>query len=550
MLEFLFKKENGKYYWSFLFGSLSSLSFAPVFLFPVLWVCLPYLLLSIQNNNKALNTKSSFFFGWWFGFGHFIIGTYWICSSLLVEPEKFAWLLPFAITIIPGFLALFIVITFCGTFYLTQKLNLRKIEIIILFAVLWSFSEILRTFIFTGFPWNLIGYVWGFSDKMIQVSSIFGTYILGFLTIIIFSSPFLLIDYQKNIKKRDKYAKKHKTIKEDFNFLLKCYKINVSRNKLISFFICFSLLPSIYFYGLNRLNFGKYLSDTEKIARIIQPNIPQSEKWNPNTQILSLRKQLEMASYNSKNLNYVILPEAAIPYILNKNVRLLNFIKDSFPDNIILITGGLRAEYKENSNEINKLWNSVFIIRNGKIVNYYDKIHLVPFGEYIPFRYLFGSFIKKITYGGMDFSRGKDKKIISLNNNLNVRFLVCYEVIFPNEILDHKNNTLNLIINLTNDAWFGTTSGPYQHLISAKYRAVEYGVPIIRAANTGISAYINPYGKIIDKIGLNVENYLDIKISENLNRTVYSKYKKYSILFFFYFLGLIIFYNKEGRSRR
>jgi apolipoprotein N-acyltransferase len=391
-----------------------------------------------------------------------------------------------------------------------------------------------------------MAYIWGFSDIMTQSVSVYGSYILGFITIVIFSSPFIIVNLEvtKNSYKKKKHKQKYYNVGRITNIIC----IDITKNKLISFGTCLLLLPTLYFFGLDRIKYEKFNFYTGKIARIVQPNIKQDEKWDTESRISIIKKQLKMSSYNSNDIDLVIWPEVAIPYILDTDTKIINFINDSFPKNITLVTGGLRAEYENGApgeiSRINKLWNSAFVLRDGKIINYYDKIHLVPFGEYAPLR-RFLPFINKITYGSIDFSRGKERKIINVDEVFNVRFLVCYEAIFSNEILGYQKEYPNLIINLTNDAWFGTTSGPHQHLISVKFRAVEYGVPIIRAANTGISAFIDSFGKVVDKLDLNVENHLDVEISGNLNKTLYSRYKNFVPLFFLYFLGLIIIRRTE-----
>ena len=205
------------------------------------------------------------------------------------------------------------------------------------------------------------------------------------------------------------------------------------------------------------------------------------------------------------NIDIIIWAESSIPYLmtqyskLNQNFEQLN--------EKILITGAIRASIKNR--EIEELWNSIFIFKNGNILDYYDKNILVPFGEYIPFsKYL--PFIKKLTNGNIEFSKGNGNKTININN-IKISPIICYEIVFPQNVIDKKNPP-DLIVNLTNDGWFGNSSGPYQHLNIAKFRAVENKIPIIRVSNSGISAYIDEYGRIQQKIPLDISKTLDISI--------------------------------------
>jgi len=504
-----------KYAYIFLLGAISSLAFAPVFFFPILWISFSLLLLFIT---KSTNKKDAFFIGWFFGLGHFITGLYWICASMLVEPLKFAWLIPFTITGVPAMEALPIgVASFC-TYAFIKKPKFGKIQTLLSFAGFWTLFEISRAYILSGFPWNLTGYIWGFSDRMIQIGSVIGTYGLTFLTIIIFSSPFLILDVKK----------------ESFSI-----KIIKSKKQIKQVLFLLTLIPIIFLFGNERLKNEKNLIDTGKKARIIQPNINQKLKWETSYRKSSIYKQIEMSLMGDiSNIDYIVWPEASIPYVLNLNPNLEKIITEHLPQKTKIIAGSLRATYDKKNKEINKIWNTVYILQNQKIINFYDKQHLVPFGEYIPFR-KFIPFINKITYGGNDFSIGEGEGTIELDDDFYARFVICYEIIFPDEIITSSRRP-DLIINLTNDAWFGNTSGPYQHMVTSKMRSVEYGIPLIRTANTGISGFINSYGKVVDKINLNIDNYIDVNISGTIRETFYYKYKVYLLLLLCYFLGLSI----------
>ena len=260
-----------------------------------------------------------------------------------------------------------------------------------------------------------------------------------------------------------------------------------------------------YLYSFIPLNFLTLKSLNAKIKtfniniQLVQANIKQDLKWDKNEKVNNLKKHINMS--NSKNADIIIWSESSIPYIIDKNAY-IDFLTDK-----ILIAGALRADIKNN--QINELWNSIFVFKNGKITDYYDKQVLVPFGEYIPFsKYL--PFVKKITNGAIDFSSGNSNKNIIINN---IKFnpIICYEIVFPNYV-KKKNKDAYIILNLTNDGWFGISSGPYQHFVATRFRAVENKTPVIRVSNSGITAYIDEYGRVVEKLDLDIEGEIELKI--------------------------------------
>jgi len=466
----------------FIAGALSALAFAPLYLFPLLFLSFFYLLISIEE--KKLSKKQTFLKGWFFGFGHFVIGLYWICGSLLIEPLKYAWLVPFALILIPGAAAVYIGLVTLSLNTIKEKFKIKdKFYIVLIFAIIWVIFEFLRTKLVSGFPWNLIGYVWCFSDIMIQTAFIFKIYGLSFLAIFIFSAFYV---FTKKEKKNFKFIKLDKTYKS-----------------YLAIYILVFL--GVIFYGYFQLSNKKEVK-LNSTFRLVQPSIEQKFKLNSGEKVNIILKHLELSKINNDKVDYIIWPESAIPFILQENSTLVVELSKSL-QNKILITGGLRGQIKNN--QIQKIWNSLFAIQNSTITDFYDKHHLVPFGEYIPFSQFLPSFIKNMTYGNLDFSRGQKDTIISVNN-LKIKPLICYEIIFP--ALAKSKQDYDLIVNITNDAWFGNTSGPYQHLDAAKLRAVENRKPVLRVANSGITVVINPHGQIIDKIKLNKKGYLDIEL--------------------------------------
>jgi apolipoprotein N-acyltransferase len=494
-----------KYILLFFSGLISSLAFAPFYLFFILFFSFYFLL---KNIEKANNKKESFIIGWWFGIGYFIGGTYWMCISLLVDPLRFAWLIPFALTLIPAFLALYIGLTTLFTNILNARAKIKnKFIIITIFASFWILFEYLRAILFSGFPWNLIANVWCFSDIMIQIISLIGIYGFGFITIIFFSFFYLISEKILKKKRVLKYSALH---------------------------ICIFL--TIFLFGFFRLKNAqlKFISNSK--IRIAQPSIKQDLKWDKAKLQENIWEQILLStSEGFDKIDYIIWSESAIPkVIMNKN-PFLQELNDALK-NKPLITGGLRAEFNKYG-KIHKIYNTIFILKNGQVLDFYDKTHLVPFGEYIPFRRLF-PFVSKITEGDLDFSEGIGIRTLKLNKFISFSPLICYEIIFSEKSIDYKYKP-DFILNLTNDAWFGNSVGPYQHFDNARLRAVETGISVVRVANNGISGVIDGYGRVYKKLELNEKNFLDSLIPEKINIILNKKNK---IILYILLLYVVVFY--------
>lgn len=457
-----------KYLNVFIFGLLSGLAFPPLYLIIFLPISFYYLLEKINNSSSY---KNAFLNGLIFGFGYFLLQFYWICFSMMVDLKSFFWLIPITISMVPLICSLFISCSTLLLYYFIKKFNIKnKIIITLIFSILFIFFEYLRSFIF---PWNLFAYIVGFSNTLMQLVSILNIYIYGIILIFLLSFSYVFFNYQNK--------------KITFNKEYKKYII-----------LYLAILFFIITFGIFRLNNAQVKKFNIGI-KLVQANIKQNLKWDKNEKVNNLRKHINMS--NSKDANIIIWSESSIPYILNKD-SYIDFLTDK-----ILVTGAIRAEIKDK--KINKLWNSIFVFNNGKVSDYYDKQVLVPFGEYIPFsKYL--PFIKKITNGAIDFSSGNSNKNIVINN---IKFnpIICYEIVFPNYV-KNKNKNADIILNLTNDGWFGISSGPYQHFVATQFRAVENKTPVIRVSNSGITAYIDEYGRVVKKLDLDTEGEIELKI--------------------------------------
>ena len=466
-------------------GMVSGLVFAPVFfvlgLFGIAIIC------------HYIQTSSSFrescFLGFIFGFGHFLTSIYWISIGVSIYIDEFWWVIPFALFGLPIILACFIS-SACSISWLFRNNSYYQL----IFCINWVFFEWLRSWIFTGLPWNLLGYALSFSEILIQPASIMGILGLSFIVVYISSSFYHYFTRQYNELK-------------------------------ISLFTSTLIIFTIVIYGALRLQNNPTNFSNIRV-RLVQPSIQQIAKWDIEEFWNNLNLHIELSS-SAGNPDLIIWSESAMVASYKHPIiraKLLDMLRET---GSILITGGITDNNKKGDDM--RLYTTLYAIdRGGDILFEYHKSHLVPFGEYIPFKSILP--LKKITHGFLDYTEG-DGKLVQLDKfNLSIKALICYESIFSAEALV-SNKKSNIIINVTNDAWYGKSSGPYQHLHIARMRSIENGIPMIRVANNGITAIIDPIGRIIKKLDLNTIDYIDENIPNKLGfETIYSQFGSISIL--------------------
>lgn len=504
---------------AFVLGLASALAFAPVHAIPVLVVSftgLLWLIPSVSSDTQAGAGKrdwlSVFLVGWWFGLGHFIAGLYWISLSFLVDANAFAWMIPFALGGITGVLAIYSGLAVLLT-YLTTR---RTIARVFIFAVYWAGFEWTRGWAFTGFPWNLAGTVWTPVDSVLQSASVIGVHGLGLLTILMMTLPAILAD--KKIS---------------------------SRSRLAGVGAGLVLFAVLWGAGTMRLINAQSGSVDGVRLRLVQPNIAQKDKWVQTLRARHFQTLLRLSRQPAIGAvpTHIIWPETATPLFLSSDPRALSAVASVVPRGGALITGAPRAT--RDGTLLTGLWNSVHVINDeGQILSTYDKSHLVPFGEYVPFRQFLG--FAKVTAGRTDFSAGTGPNQLSIPGMPDARPLVCYEAIFPglsasaSHTIEHGSGPRKrsgLLLNLTNDAWFGVSSGPFQHLASTRLRAVEQGLPLVRVANTGVTALTDAYGRLRVVSRLNQEMVLDVDLPQALTtQTFYSRFGDWIALI----LGLLV----------
>ena len=452
----------------------------------------------LTTSNTSL--KKTFISGWFLGFGWFSFGLYWIGSAFMVADTYHKVLMPVAIIILPSILAVFWGFA-CVLSKLISKKNHSSIFLTIIFLSLFEF---LRAKLFTGFPWLMPSITLSTNDFLIQIFSFIGSFAANLFVLSLSVLPFIFICYSRN-----KY------------FIFS------------SLFIPIVILLAFSFIRFYNKNIQKI---DNQLITLVQPNIEQKDKWIPESRNANLRKLIQLSLQNEtdfKDIDRIIIwPETSFEGSIPNEMNFLSNISKEILTNpkAILVIGLLRIE-------TNKLFNSlVFLNSKGNIINQYDKIHLVPFGEYIPFRDNLSTIANFLS--AKDFSKGEIKPNFKLKGFGEIVTLICYEILFTNEVVTRLTENTNLLINITNDAWFGKTVGPYQHLALAKIKAVELGIPLARVANTGISTFISPYGKEITRIPLYESGVKTVSLVAPLENTIYRKYGE--IIFFVSILSLLI----------
>ncbi len=443
---------------------------------------------------RASGAKAAFAVGWCFGLGYFALGLYWVSFALLTEPEKFGWMIPFAVLGLGGGLAIFPALATCLFRLAIGRVGFSPAGRVVLFATLWVGFEWVRSWIFTGFPWNLIGTAWTFSDAMIQSAAAVGVYGLSLLTIGVAAMPAVLVAEDVGAK---------------------------SWRPVVG---AFALLAAVWVGGAIRLQ-GAAEADVEGVRlRLVQPNIAQTTKWKQELRFQHVLKQLAMSarppSDGTPPPTHIVWAETAVPFYLSTEPRLLAMLGAVTPPGGAMVVGAPRAT-PTNAPEF-QVWNSVHtVLPGGRIGATYDKFHLVPFGEYVPFKRWLD--FAKITHGRSDFSSGPGIRTISVPGAPAVSPLVCYEAIFPGHVVDPTNRP-GWMLNVTNDAWFGRSAGPYQHFAATRLRAVEEGLPLVRVANTGISAIVDGYGRVRARLGLGQEGVIDGPLPAALAPTLFARW--------------------------
>lgn len=468
-----------------ILGVMATGALAPFFMTILLIPAFTLLFIFIDNSKSAF---SGFVAGWLFGFSFFLSGTYWIANSLLIDSARFAWMIPFATLGLSGILAIYYgVVGACGHL-IFRRFNMASVTSrIILFSALCSLAELMRSYLFTGFPWNAIGYSLSAGELLMQPASLVGIHGLNLLTVLFAVLPAIWL-----------------------------YRVQY-RLRVLS--VAALILGAMA--GWSVMHLSETMPSERTInVRMVQGNIAKQRQDKAyQKQVVATYKNLTNQP-SAAPLDLIIWPETSFPHMLHESSEwresLVAFAKPQTP----LLAGILRSEGYHDKSKF-KVFNSLASVGSDGTIESYDKHHLVPFGEYVPFRSILP--IQKIIPGKFDFSRGVMGQTLATSTGLTVAPLICYEAIFSRYAFFEKRP--DLLVSVTNDGWFGQSSGPYQHLHMARMRAVEQGLPMIRAANSGVSAVFDAKGRMLGSIALNQRAIADVSLSlGTIDSTLYSRY--------------------------
>lgn len=449
-------------------GLLIATGQAPLFLWPLAGLGL---ILASWLFLRAPTPRAAAWIGWATGLGMFLAALSWLIHPFLVEPTRHAWMIPFALPLMAGGLALF----WAFAFFLAKIRNSGALSL----AALWGLAELARGTLFTGFPWAMPGYIW-IDQPLSHVAAFIGPYGLTALTFVLAA----LIAHSFTVRRWPAAA------------------------------LAFALFAGLSVLGNSRAQMP--LPQDQSVAiRVVQPNAPQRLKWDPDHVTRFYERALELSDAEGAAL--VIWPETALSVPL--------YAADPYLYDIATRTAPARAVVGLNRVNGTRGYNSaVFLDAHGVPEQIYDKHHLVPFGEYIPLPGLlevigFRAFTAKEGYG---YSAGPGPRVIDTGVAGRVLPLICYEAIFPRDL--RASERPDWLLQMTNDAWFGTHAGPQQSLVQSRFRAIETGLPMVRAANTGISGVIDPHGKMRAAIALGTSGALTAPLPGALPAPPYARF--------------------------
>ena len=508
---------------AFLAGAASALALPPTDIWPIPFITFPVLVWLVDGAaaGRLGGVLAAATAGWWFGFGYFLAGLYWVGHAFLVDAKTFGWLLPFAVIALPAGMALYTALGLA----LARLIWPRGTARVLALAIGLTLAEWLRGHLFSGFPWNAYGYALVSPLWLAQGAALIGIWGLTFLAVAIYASPAVLADDRKETR---------------WPWLAPALSVAV--------------IAGLAIYGAIRL----YRTPTEFVdgvrLRIMQPNLQQDEKFNYAQKQQVMSRYLALSDRASgpqstgvRDVTHLIWPESAFPFFLTREADALAQIAALLPEGTVLITGGVRPPETKPGEAVVRAYNSVYTIdHDGSIVSVYDKVHLVPFGEYLPFQGLLERLglmqLTKVRGGFISGDRRRNQPVPGAPSFLP---LVCYEIIFPGGavprsdragwLYDHFGRYVDWpfvagsgerpgwLLNLTNDGWFGASAGPHQHFQQARVRAIEEGLPLVRAANTGISAVVDPLGRVIASLPLGTEGVLDARLPQPFPPTTYAR---------------------------
>jgi len=510
----LFKKNFLDSAYIVFLGAISSYSLPPYNYFIINFITFSLFFIFIFNKKeKIANNKSFFKYGWYFGFGYFLFSLYWVVISLTFD-QNFKFLIPVAIILLPSFLAIFYgLMTYLFSIFYSKNI----VSSFFIFSILFGTIEFIRGSILTGFPWNLIAFSFSDSIYFIQILSIIGTYSFNLICISLFTVPAVFI---------------LRTSRKEFTVCFFFILVSVS-------FLIFGNIKSNNFNSLKSIK-------NSYIIKAISPNINLDRFYSKQDELKIINELIELSDPQKKTPTIFLWPEGIIPdsYVSDMGIYKKLF-SNNFGDNDIIIMGLNSIERKGDKN---LFFNSIAVFNNElDLLKKYNKVNLVPFGEFIPFESILSLLnFKTITNDYQSFSSGSMRMPLDIKNSkidLSLLPLICYEIIYSGKL--SKDTNFDYIINISEDGWFGNSIGPKQHFSHSIFRSIETGKYLIRSANNGISAVINPMGIIEQKVKFGSKGYVDLSESKLVKSTLFMHYgNKAFLMLILIYIFLIFSFNR------
>jgi apolipoprotein N-acyltransferase len=451
-----------------------------------LWSALAGLvgLVFLSRDFVALKRRTQFMRGLGFGIGYFTFALHWIGYAFLVDADAYLWMMPFAV----GGLSLFMASYWAVAFVVAGQLARWGYSVWLTVPLCVGVVEWLRGYLFTGFPWAAPGLIADGMGPVLQVASVVG---MPGLTLLI---------------------------------MLWGMAAGAVLLRRFSAVLVLLTLPLCFVWGQWRLSSASIEAATGPIIRIVQPNISQSDKWREENTEKIFEDLLSLSSTPAEVTPAVVVwPESAVSFLLDESRLGLSRIADVLQPGQALLAGSLRRSV--NAAQKQTYFTSVLLIDDeGVVKQTYDKWRLVPGGEYLPFAWALEPLgFRKVVNVPESFTPGAGPRSLDVPGIGKAAMLICYEAIFPHRLVDETLRP-RWIVNVTNDGWFGLSVGPHQHLAQVRMRAVEQGLPVVRAANTGISAVIDPWGRYTAQTALETKAVLDVRLPEAMPQTVFSRF--------------------------
>ena len=510
----LFKKKFLNFIYIFFLGAISSYSLPPYNYFIINFITFSLFFIFIFNKKKkTFNHKYFFKYGWCFGFGYFLFSLYWIAISLTFD-QSFKFLIPVAIILLPAFLAIFYGLI---TYLFSVLYSKNTSSSFFIFSILFGGIEFVRGSILTGFPWNLISFSFSNSIYFIQIISIIGTYSFNLICVSLFTVPAL--------------------------FILKKSRIEI----MICFLFVLVSISFLIFGNIKSNNFNSLENIKNSYSiKAISPNISLDRFYSKQDELKIINELIELSAPTNIRPTIYLWPEGIIPDSYLRDMGIYkNLFLDNFGQNDLIIMGLNSIETKNDKN----LFFNTMAVFNNKLepITKYNKVNLVPFGEFIPFEKILSLIgFKTVTNSYQSFSSGEKRIPLNLKNNsfdLSLLPLICYEIIYSGKL--SKENNFDYIINISEDGWFGNSIGPKQHFAHSIFRSIESGKYLIRSANNGISAIINPMGIVEQKVEFGSAGYVELSENKLVKSTPFKLYgNKIFLMLILIYIFLIFSFNR------